>query len=366
MTSGTDVEITDEDFSSASQAGGTIENTSGDEMSIDSSINDPTGTFGGANNDGGDSDGLNISSIKAYNGGDDDYVDTGDYITVTFSEAVDPSYINADLTDGSYVTGVTYAKTGGVTISSAGKVTIKNIATFDLGSVDGSGTFTVKLALNSTGKILTITLTSGSDIEISDEDFSDAAQIGGYIETENGDEMDDDSSIDDPTGTFGGSNSGSGDDSDGPSISSIKVYNSGDDSYIDVGDSIVITFDEAIDPDSVSGSLSEGNYITGVESSETGGVTISSAGKVTIKNIATFDLGSVDDLDDDAGDFITKVALNSDGDVLTVTLSIGSDITVDDESFGKASQVGGTIADETGNEMATESSVCTPTGTFAN
>ena len=304
---------------------------------------------------------LSISAIKVSNGGEDGYVDKDDYITITFNTAIDPGSIDSDLDEGGSVIGVSYSETGGVSISSAGKVTVKNIATFDLGSVSDSGNFTVKLALNSTGKILTITLTSGSEIEIITEDFGDATQIGGTVENEDGDEMGSDTSIDDPSGTFGGENGGNG-GGDGPSITDITVYNGGDDDYIDAGDSIKIVFDKAIDPESVNSKLKDGGYITGVKYSENGGISISSTGKITIKGIATFDVGSVAE----PGSFSVKLSLNSSGKELTIALTTGDEISITSEDFSDATQVGGTVEDEDGNEMSSDSRIDDPTGTFSD
>jgi trimeric autotransporter adhesin len=309
-----------------------------------------------ASTESDDSDTPSITAIKVTDGGNEGYVDDGDTIAITFSEAVKPTSINSSLSDGGSVSSVSYSSTGGVSVSSAGKVTIKNIATFDLGSVSESGTFTVKLALNSSGKVLTITLTSGDDITITDEDFSGATQISGTVKDTSGNAMVADSSIDDPTGTFGGTT----DDSDTISITAIKVTNGGDDGYVDIGDSIAITFGDAIDPESINSDLEKGDTVTGVAYSKTGGVSVSSAGKVTIKNIATFDLGSVSE----SGTFTVKLALNSTGKILTITLTSGSDITITDEDFSSATQVGGTVEDSDSNEMETDSSISDPTGTF--
>jgi hypothetical protein len=136
------------------------------------------------------------------NGGNTSYIDADDYLVVTFDEAVAPTSIHASLDEGSTVSNVTYSETGGVSVSSSGLVTIRNIATFDLGSVGSSGTFNVWLALNSTGKVLTITLSSGSDLSITSESFGSATQVGGTVEDLSGNEMAGDSSITAPTGSF--------------------------------------------------------------------------------------------------------------------------------------------------------------------
>ena len=357
LTSGSDIDITDEDFDNATQSGGTIEDKDGNEMEYDSNIDDPTGTFGGdENGDDDDEEGPYISSIKVSDGGDEDQVDVGDYLTITFSEAIDPESVNDDLDEGETVEDVDYWSVGGVSVSSAGKVTVEGIASFDMGEVDESGDFDVKLSLNSTGKILTVTLFDGDDIGIEDEDFDDGQQIGGIVEDLDGNEMESDSSISDPTGTFGGGSSSN----DGPYISTIKISDGGDEGYIDTKDSIAITFSEAIDPESVNDDLDEGETVTGVAYSEVGGVSVSSAGKVTIKGIASFDMGSVED----SGNFKSKLALSSTGKILTITLTSGSALEIDDEDFSDAAQIGGTIEDQDGDEMESDSSISDPTGTF--
>ncbi|GEM_PF-909607 len=357
LTSGSDIDITDEDFDNATQSGGTIEDKDGNEMEYDSNIDDPSGTFGGdENGDDDDEEGPYISSIKVSDGGDEDQVDVGDYLTITFSEAIDPESVNDDLDEGETVEDVDYWSVGGVSVSSAGKVTVEGIASFSMGEVDESGDFDVKLSLNSTGKILTVTLFDGDDIGIEDEDFDDGQQIGGIVEDLDGDEMESDSSISDPTGTFGGGSSSN----DGPYISTIKISDGGEEGYIDTKDSIAITFSEAIDPESVNDDLDEGETVTGVAYSETGGVSVSSSGKVTIKGIASFDMGSVED----SGKFTSKLALSSTGKILTITLTSGSDLEIDDEDFSDAAQIGGTVEDQDGDEMESDSSISDPTGTF--
>ena len=298
-----------------------------------------------------------ISSIKVTNNGSDGYIDTGDTIAITFSEEIDPASINDDLEEGDYVTGVSSSEAGGVAVSSAGKVTIKGIATFDMGSVESSENYTVKLALSSSGKVLTITLTSGDDIEITKEDFSSTTQIGGYVEDANENKMASDSDIDDPSGSFGGEEE---EEEESPYISSIKVTNNGSDGYIDTGDTIAITFSEEIDPASINDDLEEGDYVTGVSSSEAGGVAVSSAGKVTIKGIATFDMGSVESSEN----YTVKLALSSSGKVLTITLTSGDDIEITKEDFSSTTQIGGYVEDANENKMASDSDIDDPSGSF--
>ncbi|NUM25058.1 MAG: hypothetical protein HUU49_00365 [Candidatus Buchananbacteria bacterium] len=360
LTGGSDVEITDEDFDDAKQTGGTIKDEDGNVMESDTSISDPTGTFGGSFDDGNDdSSDPYITAMSVTNGGDNGYVDVGDAIAITFNEAIDPESINDDLEAGQTVTGVSYSETGGVRVSSSGQVTINNIAAFDIGGVENSETYTVKLALNSTGKILTITLTSGNDLEINDEDFSDASQTGGTLRDQDDNEMNSDATINDPSGTFGGSLDDGSNDGGNPSITTIQATNGGDAGYIDIGDKIEITFSEAIDPESINSSLEEGDSVTGVPYSLTGGVSVFSAGAVIIQNIAIFDVGSVLA----PGTFTSKLALNSTGKVLTITITGGSDVKITSQSLSDASQTGGTVEDQNGNEMK-NSSVSTPRGSL--
>jgi peptidoglycan hydrolase-like protein with peptidoglycan-binding domain len=304
---------------------------------------------------GSDSTTPYISSIKVADGGDTGYIDQGDVITITFSEAVDPKSINSSLNAGSSVSSVSYSATGGVRVSLSGVVTIEEIATFNMGSVEDAGTFTSRIALSSNEKVLTITLTDGSDVKIEDEDFGKATQISGTIKDLAGNVMESSSSISYPTGTFGGTS-----DDEAPYISSISVSDGGDEGYIDVSDKVIITFSKAIDPESVHDDLDEGATVTGVEYSDVGGITVSSSGKVTIKGIATFDMGSVED----SGNFTSKVALSSNGKILTITITSGSDIKIEDEDFSSATQVGGTIEDADNNEMESDSSIDDPSGTF--
>ncbi len=86
-------------------------------------------------------------------------VDTGDNITVTFSEVMDPTTINANLVPGgTAVLNVASGATGGVTAAANGVVTLTNITTFDLGAFSNVWTSTTNLSLDNTGKILLVTL----------------------------------------------------------------------------------------------------------------------------------------------------------------------------------------------------------------
>jgi len=262
--------------------------------------------------------GPNIIALKVADGGDEGVIDTKDTITITFDKEIDPESINDELDKGDMVTGVDADETGGVSVSSSGKVTIKNIAYFDMGSVDDSGDFEVKLSLNSTGKILTITLTSGDDIDISNEDFGIVTQIGGTVKDKNGNKMKTEEGVTNATGTFGGE--GSSDSSGRPYITAIEVENGGDDGYIDVGDKIKITFSKKIDPESINSGLTEGGSVNNVSYTKTGGVSVSSVGRVMIKNIAAFTAGEVTK----SGNFNVKLSLNSTGKILTNYFNFGN------------------------------------------
>jgi hypothetical protein len=351
LTSGSDIEITDESFSDATQTGGTVDGADGHAMESDSSLSDPTGSFGGNTSIGYP----RVSSIEASDGGDVGYVDAGDYLTIAFSEPIDPKSVNTNLSKSGSVTGISYSQTGGLSVSSTGKVTVRNIAAFDLGSVGSSGNFTVKLSLNSTGKVLTVTITSGTDVSITEETFSSASQTGGTVEDVDGNAMESDSSLDTPTGSFGGNLT-----SGYPGVTSIEVYDGGIQGYVDAGDYLTVTFSEAIDPTSVHASLVKSSSVTGVAYDQTGGLSVSSAGKVTVRNIASFDLGSVES----AGNFTSRLALNSTGKVLTVTITGGTDIGITDESFGGVTQVGSTVKDVDGNVMESDYGLDAPTGSF--
>jgi hypothetical protein len=353
ITSGDDIDIISESFSSTTQIAGTVEDNEGNSMGS-TTLAVPTGSFGGESTN----DDFVISSIKVYDGGDEGYIDVNDYITITFSNPIDPDTVDESLSKGGTITGVAYSDIGGVKVSSSGKVTIYGIATFDMGDVEDSGTFTSKIALSSSGKVLTITLTSGSDIEIEEENFSSPVQVSGNIEDDDGIELAD-ADIEKISGTFGGESDSS--DSDDLNISSIKVYDGGDEGRIDDNDYIVITFSKEIDPDSISTSLNKGSSIVGVAYSETGGVSVSTSGIVTIRGITTFDVGDVQE----SGTFTSKIALSSSGKVLTITLASGSnDVTISDEDFDDATQIGNFIKDDDGDYMTADSSISDPTGTF--
>ncbi|HPT08370.1 MAG TPA: hypothetical protein PLE28_01595 [bacterium] len=356
LTEGNDIKIAKESFSLTTQLGGVITDTSGYKMIGNTDITNPTGSFGGVI-DGGPV----ISSLRVSNGGNKGYIDIDDYITITFDEAINPASVNSDLNIDSSVSGILYSKTGGVSISSSGVVTIKNIATFDMGTVSASGNFTVKQSLNNTGKILTITLTSGSDIKITNESFGKVGQIANTIKDVNGNKMAKNSSICDAKGSFGGVLSDEEDnDGNSPYISSITVYNKGDDGYIDVDDYVKIVFNEEIDPISINNNLREDGEVTNVLYDAVGGFSIDANGVVIIKGITTFDMGSVKN----SGNYIVKLHLNSSSRVLTITLTGGSDITISKESFSSATQIADFVSDNDGYSMNRNSGIVVPSGTF--
>ena len=148
-------------------------------------------------------DGPTITAIDISDNGNEGYIDNGDIIKITFDKTINPESVNEYLKNGNEVTNITKSETGGVSVSSNGIVTIKNIASFDMGSVKKSGDFTAQLALNSNGKILTITLMGGDDIKVMDENFKNTEQVGGIVQDKDG-KKSEDKNIDEPTGTFGG------------------------------------------------------------------------------------------------------------------------------------------------------------------
>lgn len=302
-----------------------------------------------------------ITDINIKNNGDSGFIDQNDEIVVTFNESIDPHSVNSGLEAGSYLTSFDYGITGAVSVSDAGVVTIKNIASFDLGEVEDYGQFTVKLSLNSSAKILTIMILAGDDIEIADEDFEDAAQIGGTVKDKAGNTMADDTDIGKPDGTFGGENVNDGIE---PYITSIEAENGGSDGYIDKDDKIIITFSERIDPESVHNDLVRGGSVSDIESDQTGGVRINNNGVLTIENIARFYVGDIDE----GEDYIVTLALDSDGEILTITLEDGDDIELDedDEDLDDAEQIGDTIEDRDGNEMEDDPNIDDPTGSFVS
>lgn len=354
LLAGSDIRISDEDFEDATQIGGTISDTSGNTMEDDDDIGKPSGTFGGENvNDGIEP---YITAINVYNGGQDDYIDVDDEIRITFSEEIDPESINNDLLKDNSVDNVEADETGGVKISSNGVLTIEDIASFYVGDVEDNGEFIVSLAMDQDGKKLTITLTGGDDIELSPEDLDDAKQIGNTVEDRDGNEMDDDPNIDDPTGSFVEDSSSS----DDPYITYIKAYNYGYAGYIDEGDKIVITFSSEIDPETINDGLEAGDDIGGIDLDSTGGVYVKDNGLLTVTDILTFDVGDVEN----GGNFFVNLALSSSGKVLTITITDGDSIEMNSETFKNTTQLGGTLEDVNNNVMDTEIDIDNPSGTF--
>jgi peptidoglycan hydrolase-like protein with peptidoglycan-binding domain len=350
---GNDIEIIDESLGNAAQTGGTVKDRHGNLMPAATSAAAASGTFGGKNYSGSSASPY-IASIKVYNGGDSGFIDKGDYLEISFNKEIDPKSINEDLVKGGTVANLNPSDIGGFSVGADGRVSIMAIAAFDIGTVANAGTFASKIILNSAGNMLTVTLTTGSDIEISHEDFGGITQIGGAVKDTYGNLMRGASNALIPTGTFGGGNNG-------PSIVSIMVYNGGTTGNIDIGDYINVTFNEAIDPSSVNSGLSRGGTVSDVSYSETGGISVSSAGVVTIKNIATFDMGSVET----SRTYDADVSLSSGGEILTIVLTDGNNAKISGEGFTDAMQIAGTITDSDGNQMQ-DRSIANPTGTFGD
>ncbi|MBN1778923.1 MAG: hypothetical protein JW816_01760 [Candidatus Buchananbacteria bacterium] len=360
ITSGNSIVIWDDNFTNANQISGTITDCSGNKMKSNSSLANPVGTFGGSLLDEANA-GPVITGINVSNGGSDGYIDVNDSIVITFDKPIDPQSIHTSLNEGASVSDIAYSKRGGVQVNSDGLVTITDIASFDMGSVSQSGTFTDKIALNSSGKVLTITLTSGNDLKITKENFGNTNQVGGAVTDWEDHKMVAKSNIFEPTGTFGGVYGYTGtDDGFAPKINSIQITNGGANGYIDVGDSIAITFSEPIDPEIIDSSLHEGQSINGVAYSKTAGVSVFPTGLMYIQDIASLDVGTVAG----SGVFGSRVALNSAGDVLTITLTSGSSVQITNKNFSDSKQTGGVIEDLSGNKMNSNSNLGNPGGGF--
>lgn len=347
ILSGSDVRIEDEDFEDAEQIAGTIKDMTGNAMQADDDIGKPSGSFGGENvNDGIEP---YITGIRVNNKGDEDYIDVDDEIKITFSEAIDPESVHEDLDEDKTVYDVDADDTGGVEVSRQGVLKVNGIASFFVGDVDDSGEFNVNLNLNSTGKILTVTLASGDDIALDDEDLDDAEQIGDTIEDKDGNDMEDDPNIKDPTGTFVGDSLGSD-----LYIDFVKAYDDGYAGYLDIDDRLVITFSEAIDEESIN----EGY----VEYDETGGFRVDANGIVTITDIMSFDMGEVEE----ARNFEAQVTLSSNDKVMTIKLVDGDAVKIEQEVFSDASQTGGYLINKEDSAivMDSRSEIDAPEGTF--
>jgi hypothetical protein len=353
IVAGAEVEIEDEDFDDAEQIGGTIKDKAGNRMEDDDDISTPSGTFGGENvNDGIEPF---ISAIKVYNGGEEGYIDEGDEITITFSEDIDPESIHNDLDEGGSVDNVGKNETGGVIVDDNGFLTITDIARFYVGEVDDDGEFIVALSLDADGEKLTITLADGDRIEVKDEDLDDAEQIGGVVEDDDGNEMEDDPQISDPTGSFI-EDTAAGD----IYISGVKAYDYGYPGYIDIDDRLVITFNEEIEGESINNNLNAGGTVTDIESDEVGGMYINSNGLLTVTDILSFDVGDVEE----AREFDVKLSLSSSGKVLTITITDGEEVEINREDFDNTTQIGGTIENTNNNVMGTLYDIDDPEGTF--
>jgi hypothetical protein len=164
-----------------------------------------------------------------------------------------------------------------------------------------------------------------------------------------------------PQGSFGGQITGTS-ETVPPYITAIKLTNGGDIGYIDDNDTIGITFSEPINPKTINTSLNAGDYVTLVPYSQTGGVSVSAAGVVTVNGMAEFDMGSVDT----NTNFAVNLALDASATVLTVTLADGFNAYISANRVGTtyASQTGGTVKDANGNKMVQKSEAVIPTGAF--
>ncbi|MDO8260843.1 MAG: hypothetical protein Q7T50_05110, partial [Candidatus Magasanikbacteria bacterium] len=351
IIAGDAIEITNENFGEADQIGGTVKDTSNTAMVAKSEIKIPSGTFGGKSE--GDKVDPSITGIKVYNGNSTANIDVNDKIIITFSEEIKATSINANLKENSYVENVDATKTGGVVIDKDGTVNITNIAKFSAGEVANSGKFDVKLALDTDGKKLTITLTNGYDIKLYNEDLDKAAQIGDYIEDMEGNEMNDDSTIGDPDGSFlVTSTTGI------ITITKMEVRDQGYTGYIDTGDQIIITFSGKLGSRTIN--VEPGGERSYLEAYETGGIHVATTGVLTVSDIASFNVGQVGK----AGEFETKMALDSTGKIMTITIQEGEKIEIKNEDFDNTTQIGGFIENVDGVAMETVTNITDPKGSF--
>jgi len=353
LSSGSGIEITNEDLGRVAQTGGTVRDKNGNKMQSNAAAVAATGTFGAANQNSSTTN-PEITAINVYDGGNCGYIDKSDYIDIAFNKAIDPKSINENLASGVIVANLYQSDIGGLRVTADGRVDINGIAAFDMGAVKNAGAFTSKASLDSSGRVLTITIDSGTAVEITDEDFGQAAQIGGIVKDTNGNVMQGKSDVVIPIGTFGGVGA------NGPNIVSIKAFDGNSEGYIDQNDYINIAFDRAIDPASVNFGLVAGGTVTGIGYSQTGGVAISPYGEVIVRNIATFKMGSVQN----SGNYSTNVSLSSDGTILVVELSAGNGIEITQENLGQINQVGDTISDEDGGVMTGKYNIGQAAGTF--
>ena len=290
--------------------------------------------------------GPSVVSIVTSNGGQTGYIDSGDKIVVTFDKAIDPAF-NNKLTKGGTSSGVVYGQTGGVWIASlTGKLTIQNIASFDVGTIKSSVNFVVNLALSSDGKVLTITITSGS-AEITKEQFSDAKQIAYTIVNEDGYAMKA-GTISSLSGTFGGSINPDVEDETVNLITSVVVANGGRLGYIDSGDTIKVTFSKEVDPKTFNTYLTKGGTVEDVY--DVLSATFSK-GYIVARNLGgviqlvQFDVGTLTaskKITSGEVNFLVKLSLDKTGKILTITITAGK-VAIASEAFSNATTTFGGI-----------------------
>lgn len=147
-----------------------------------------------------------IYSITVANksGGTANTIEAGDKITITFSEAIKPTTVNANLTaGGAAVTGVAKDATGGVVVTTADKtITVTNITSFVVGTSIESTDFTTDLALDSTGKVLTITLNTGTAKAITGASLGQSTTVTSTVEDATGNKLVVAGTEATPTGSF--------------------------------------------------------------------------------------------------------------------------------------------------------------------
>ncbi len=146
----------------------------------------------GASSGTNDSAGPTISSLVFSEGATTtaDTLDLNDVITITFSEAIDPTTVKSTLVPGGSAVAVVAAATGDISMAASGVVTVANIATTDVdGGAANASTYTNTAALDLTGTILTLTITSldsGTGALSAGEVFGDITGLTTTIKDVNG------------------------------------------------------------------------------------------------------------------------------------------------------------------------------------
>ena len=122
-----------------------------------------------------------ITSV-VFGGTADNALAVADTVVVTFSEVIDPTTIKSTLVPGGAAVTIVDGETGDMVVAvTTGILTVTNIFTTDIDAGDpGAATYTNTATLDSTGKILTLTITvlgSGTAALAGAETFADVAAV---------------------------------------------------------------------------------------------------------------------------------------------------------------------------------------------